>query len=140
MLVASGRQVIWTKVMAGALVLNIVLNLILINYCQARFANGAVGAAISVAVTEGLMSVAGIWVLPALLNRASFLRFGRAFLACVLMAAAVLAVRTLGLPAQIVAGILVFSALAVPMRVVAVAEMMDLYLAVRRRRAASAPV
>jgi len=138
-LVASSRQVVWTKVMAGALVVNVLLNLVLINYCQARFANGAIGAAISVVVTEGLMSVAGVLILRDLLNRASFLRLGRATLATILMAAVVVSVRALGLPVQILAGIVVFPALAVALRAIAVEEIRDVYVAVRRRRAVGVP-
>ena len=136
---ASSRQVIWTKVMAGALMFNVLLNLVLINYCQARFANGAIGAAISVVVTEGLMSVAGVLILRDLLNRASFLRLGRATLATILMAAVVVSVRALGLPVQILAGIVVFPALAVALRAIAVEEIRDVYVAVRRRRAVGVP-
>src|SRR5437660_1420544 len=135
----SSRQVTWTKVMAGALVVNVLLNLVLINYCQARFANGAIGAAISVVVTEGLMSVAGVLILRDLLNRASFLRLGRATLATIVMAAVVVSVRTLGLPVQILAGIVVFPTLAVALRAIAVEEIRDVYVAVRRRRAVGVP-
>ncbi len=138
-LVAGSRQLVWTKVMAGALVVNVLLNLVLINYCQAHFGNGAIGAAISVVVTEGLMSVAGLFILPALLSRASLLRLGRAALATMLMAAAVMAVRTLGLPAQLLAGVVVFSVSAIAFRAIGVDEIRDLYSAVRRRRSASAP-
>jgi len=137
-LVASSRQVIWTKVMAGALVVNIALNVVLINYFQARSANGAIGAAISVVVTEGLMSVAGVLILPGLLNRASFLRLGRAVMATLLMAGAVLAVARFGLPVQIGAGLVVFAAFAVVLRVVALSEMRLVYSAVRRRGTAKA--
>jgi O-antigen/teichoic acid export membrane protein len=136
-LVASSRQLIWTKVMAGALVVNVLLNLVLINYFQARLGNGAIGAAISVVVTEGLMSIAGVFILRDLLNRASFLRLGRATVATILMAAAVLAVGPFGLHVQVLAGIIVFSALAIPLRVIRVGEIRDLYSALRRRRAAS---
>ena len=137
-LVASSRQIIWTKVMAGALVVNVALNLVLINYFQARSGNGAIGAAISVVVTEGLMSIAGVLILPGLLNQASFLRLGRAALATIVMAAGVLAVRTLGLPVQVLAGIAMFSLFAIVLRAVAVDEIRNLYSAVRRRRSASA--
>lgn len=136
-LVASSRQLIWTKVMAGALVVNVLLNLVLINYFQARLGNGAIGAAISVVVTEGLMSIAGVAILRDLLNRASFLRLGRATVATTLMAAAVLSVGAFGLHVQVLAGIVVFSAVAIPLRVITVGEVRDLYAAMRRRRAAS---
>src|SRR5207245_7506638 len=59
-LVASSRQVTWTKVMVGALAINVVLNVLLINFFQSRTGNGAIGAATSLVVTEGLMSIAGV--------------------------------------------------------------------------------
>lgn len=138
-LVASSRQLVWTKVMAAALVVNVVVNLALIDYFQARLANGAIGAAISVVVTEGLMSIAGVVILPALLNRASYLRLGRAALATTVMAVTLVAVRALGLPVQVLAGMAVFTVLAIALRVIAVEEIRDLYSAVRRRRAARVP-
>jgi O-antigen/teichoic acid export membrane protein len=138
-LVAAGRQLTWTKVMAGALVLNVLLNAVLINYTQAKFGNGAIGAAMSVVVTEGLMSVAGGIILPGLLGRGSYLRLGRAALATILMAAAVVAARTYGLPVQVVAGIVVFSVSAIAFRAIAVDEISGLYSAVRRRRPVSVP-
>jgi O-antigen/teichoic acid export membrane protein len=136
-LVASSRQIIWTKVMAAALVINVVLNLVLINFFQARAGNGAIGSAIAFVVTEGLMSVAALIILPALLNQSSLIRFARAGAATVLMAAAVWAVHTLGLPAEISVGLVGFAGLAILLRAVRVSEVRDLYIAVRRRRAAS---
>lgn len=138
-LVASSRQLIWTKVMAAALVLNVVLSLVFINYCQNRFGNGAIGAALAFDVTEGLMSIVAVIILPTLLNRASVMRLLRAVAATSLMGAGVWAVRTYGLPAEIVAGVVIFCALAVLLRAVAISEVRDLYAAVRRRSAASAP-
>jgi len=84
------------------------------------------------------MSIAGVLILPGLLNQASFLRLGRAALATIVMAAGVLAVRTLGLPVQVLAGIAMFSLFAIVLRAVAVDEIRNLYSAVRRRRSASA--
>jgi O-antigen/teichoic acid export membrane protein len=133
-LVASSRQITWTKVMVGALAINVVLNLLLINFFQSRTGNGAIGAATSLVVTEGLMSLAGVVILPQLLNQASFLRLARAVLATALMAAAVVAVRKVGLPAQILAGLFAFSALAILLRVIAVGEIRELYSAIARKR------
>src|SRR6202022_4696648 len=46
-LVAMNRQITWTKVLAGATVVNIALNLMLIPFFQGRVQNGAIGAALS---------------------------------------------------------------------------------------------
>jgi O-antigen/teichoic acid export membrane protein len=138
-LVASSRQVIWTKVMAGALFVNVTLTLILIEYFQSRVGNGAIGAAVAFLVTEGLMSVVAVIILPALLNQSSVVRLLRAAGATLLMAAGVWAVRTMGLPAEIVVGATTFGALAILLRVVALREIRDLYSAVRTRGAVSTP-
>lgn len=63
-LMATGREVAWTKVMAAACVLNPLLNLALIHYYQQYHQNGAFGAAWAMLLTEGLMAVAGIALLP----------------------------------------------------------------------------
>ncbi len=63
-LIATGRQGAWTKVMAAAAVLNPLMNLVLINYYQQRHQNGAYGAAWALLLTEGLMAVVGIVLLP----------------------------------------------------------------------------
>jgi O-antigen/teichoic acid export membrane protein len=63
-LVATGRQVAWTKVMAGACVVNPLLNLGLITYYQQVHGNGAFGAAWALLLTEGAMAVLGIVLLP----------------------------------------------------------------------------
>jgi O-antigen/teichoic acid export membrane protein len=137
-LVASSRQAIWTKVLAACLAINIVVNLVLINYCQSRFGNGAIGAALALVLTEAIMSVAGVVILPHLFDRRALLRLGRAAAATALMAAGVLASRPLGLAAEVVVGVAVFAALALPLRVVNAGEMRNLYAAVARRRRARA--
>lgn len=136
-LVAASRQVIWTKVLAGALVVNVAANAVLINYTQSRFGNGAIGAAASVVLTESLMSVAGLVILPRLLNRASFLRLGRALLATLLMGVAVVSFERFGLALEFVAGALTFAVLAIALRAIRIDEITGLHAAVRRRRSAA---
>jgi PST family polysaccharide transporter len=51
-LVAAQRQKAWTWVMAGATVVNPLLNLALIPATEARYDNGAIGAAVSLLLTE----------------------------------------------------------------------------------------
>lgn len=137
-LVASSRQAIWTKVLAACLAVNVVVNLALINYCQARFGNGALGAAAAVVLTEAIMSVAGVVILPQLFDRTSVLRLARAAVATALMAGGVVAARPLGLAAEIAVGVVLFAAAALPLRVVSVGELRGLFSAVARRRARGA--
>ncbi|HKV83778.1 MAG TPA: flippase, partial [Ktedonobacterales bacterium] len=63
-LVATDRQIAWTKVMAAACVLNPLLNFFLIGYFQRTTGNGGFGAAIALFTTETLMTVAGVLLLP----------------------------------------------------------------------------
>jgi O-antigen/teichoic acid export membrane protein len=63
-LVATERQVVWTKVMAAACIVNPLINLVLISFYQRQHGNGAFGAALALLLTEGLMTVAGIVLLP----------------------------------------------------------------------------
>lgn len=63
-LVAAERQVMWTKVMAAACVVNPLMNFVLINYYQQTHGNGAFGAAWALLLSEGMMTVAGIAILP----------------------------------------------------------------------------
>lgn len=63
-LVATDRQIAWTKVMAAACVLNPLLNYFLIGYFQRTTGNGGFGAAIALLTTEMLMTVAGVLLLP----------------------------------------------------------------------------
>jgi O-antigen/teichoic acid export membrane protein len=58
-LVAAKRQVWWTCVMAGATIVNPLFNFALIRYTDARYDNGAIGAAASLFLTEALIVVVG---------------------------------------------------------------------------------
>ncbi|HEY7123956.1 MAG TPA: flippase [Ktedonobacterales bacterium] len=63
-LVAADRQIAWTKVMAAACVLNPAINFVLINFYQRTHGNGAFGAGLALLITEALMTIAGIALLP----------------------------------------------------------------------------
>jgi O-antigen/teichoic acid export membrane protein len=58
-LIAMNRQVVWTWVMAGTVVVNPLFNLVLIPSTQDRYGNGAIGAAISLLLTELICIGAG---------------------------------------------------------------------------------
>ncbi len=63
-LVAADRQVAWTKVMAGACVLNPIINFVLITFYQNTHGNGAFGAALALLATEALMTIIAVALLP----------------------------------------------------------------------------
>lgn len=64
-LISVDRQRAWTVVMAGATLLSIPLDLLLIPWSQNRFGNGAIGGPLAFIITETVMIVAGIVLLPA---------------------------------------------------------------------------
>jgi O-antigen/teichoic acid export membrane protein len=81
-LVAAKRQVQWTWVMAGATVINPLLNYALITVTDDRYGNGALGAAIALLLTEILVvSVGFVVVGSTVLNRPAMQRCARAALA-----------------------------------------------------------
>jgi O-antigen/teichoic acid export membrane protein len=124
-LVASDKQVVWTKVMLAAALLNPALNLVLIPYFQSRMLNGAIGTAVSLLVTEVLMVILGIIVIRRFLDRATLHRLVRACLATLGMAAVVSAASRSGLLMQIVLGFTSFAALGVALRVANAKELRD---------------
>lgn len=90
LLVVVGRQGAWTKVMAAACVLNPLMNLVLISYYQQYHQNGAFGAAWAMLLTEGLMAVVGIVLLPrGILSWSNVVSFVKSASAAGLMALAI---------------------------------------------------
>ena len=58
-LIAAKRQAAWSYVMVAAAVINPLMNLILIPATESRYHNGAIGAAISLLLTEAPMTIVG---------------------------------------------------------------------------------
>jgi len=132
-LVASNRQLMWTKVMVGATVVNVVANIGLVAFFQSRFGNGAQGAAVAMILTEALMTAAGLVLLPQLLNLGSVQRLLRAVAATTIMAALVWSVRGSGLVAELLVGCATFGTVGLLLRLVSRDELGDLWSAVGRR-------
>lgn len=108
-LVVTERQVIWTKVMAAACVINPLINLVSINFYQRVHGNGAFGAAWALLVTEGLMTIFGITILPRrILGWSNVVSMGKSCSAAGLMALAVWYTRDLFLPIPIATGAVVY--------------------------------
>jgi O-antigen/teichoic acid export membrane protein len=117
-LVAAGRQVVWTRVMIGASIVNPLLNLVAIQLTQSRLGNGAIGAAISLLATEVGIAVVSLFViLRGVLTLGLAWRTIRALVAALAMAGIVVVATPIGLAGQIAIGVAVFTALAVVMRV-----------------------
>lgn len=132
-LVARHQQMLWTKAMALACVVNPVLNLALIPYFQSHNGNGAIGAAISLLVTELVLTAIGVTVVRRVFNREFFIRIGRAALASAGMGLAVLAARRFGLTPAILVGLIVYPTLAITLRVLTRQELDQLVSMVRYR-------
>lgn len=64
-LISTDRQNAWTIVMAVTAVITIPLDFIFVPWCQQQFGNGAMGGALSFILTELVMNVVGVMLLPA---------------------------------------------------------------------------
>ena len=120
---AAKRQVIWTYLTAGAAVFNPLLNLILIPATQHRYGNGAIGASVSLLVTESLMDVIGVFIVGRhIFDRASVRRSGLVVLATGAMCGVSYAATPLGWPASVAAGVATLAALTIVLRIATDAE------------------
>ena len=125
-LIARRQQMLWTKAMALACVINPLMNLALIPYFQNTRGNGAIGAAISLLVTELVLMIIGLVVIRGAFNRPFFDRVRRAGLATAGMGVAVLAARTFGLAPAILAGLIVYPILAISLQILSRQELAQL--------------
>jgi O-antigen/teichoic acid export membrane protein len=117
-LIAAKRQVIWTWVMAGATVVNPVINLVLIPVTQHQFGNGAIGAAISLLLTELLIVGVGLTVTGGgVLGRDGARRCGLAAATSLAMCGAAFAARPLGTVPSLSAAAVTFVVLAAVLRI-----------------------
>lgn len=119
-LIATDKQVQWTWVMGAMCALNLLVNLVLIPYFHRHYGNAALGAALSLLVTDTATGVAAIVLLPAAVRpaiRASMRAMFASAAATVIMAAAVWPLRDRFLPLPIVVGAAVFVIVALPLRV-----------------------
>jgi O-antigen/teichoic acid export membrane protein len=117
-LVAEQRQRVWTWVMLGATIVNPLCNLVLIRATQARWHNGAIGAAASLLVTELLIVAVGIAVVGRhVIGAHSLWRLARVTLAAAAMAGVMYVLLPFGFVAAAVVGGLVFVGVVVALRV-----------------------
>lgn len=135
LLVAMGRQKVWTKVVAGATVINPVFNFFAIRACQDRYGNGAIGAAASLIATELVMAGASCWVLRDFIVRSSIVRALRALAAALVMGALVYEAEPFGLAVQLGLGVVVFTVAALVLKVPTAGELGMARAALRTARA-----
>lgn len=117
-LVASGKQMVWTRIIIGASIVNPLLNLGAIRFFQAHHENGAIGAASSLLVTETLIAVLTlVFVTRGIVTLQALRRPARSMVAALAMAGAVHTIQAWGLFAQIMVGIVLYVGLAVVLKV-----------------------
>ena len=117
LLAAVDRQTAWVTIQAVALPAKVLLDFTLVWSCQHVFENGAVGAAISIAVSEAVIAVVGMRLLPKGALRPADAGYGaRVVLAAVTMAAGVWLVRDVSLFVAILVGVAVYIGLVAVMR------------------------
>jgi O-antigen/teichoic acid export membrane protein len=132
-LVAAKRQIAWTWVMAGATVLNPLLNAVLIPATQQRYDNGAIGAGVSLLLTEiAIVSVGFVLVGSAVFDRPLLRRVVLTALASAAMCLVAWATRPVGEIASLALGAATLAILATPLRLVTPDELALARRTVRR--------
>jgi O-antigen/teichoic acid export membrane protein len=137
LMIARNQQMVWTKMMALASLINPALNLVLIPYFQHTQGNGAIGASIAMVITEVVLAVIGYVLVRDTFTRNSVVRVLRAALATALMAGVVTFALRAGLVAGIVSGMISFPLFAGLLGVLSAAErhqLWDLLGAIAPRR------
>jgi O-antigen/teichoic acid export membrane protein len=118
-LIAEKRQSMWTTVMICAAVLNPLLNLVLIPLTEHRYHNGAIGAAISLVLTELALSGVALFVVGRHVFEARMVkRCALMGLLSALMVAVAQLARPLGSVPSVVVGFTTFGVLVVLLRVI----------------------
>lgn len=136
-LLASRRQSLWTPVMGGAAVVNLLLNLVLIPATDHRYHNGAIGAAISLVITELVMNAVGFIIIGRhVLDRSAAKRCVLAIVASAGMWAVSDVTGRFGTPVSLASGVATFLVLATVLRIVTPQERayVESKLALLRRR------
>jgi O-antigen/teichoic acid export membrane protein len=134
-LIASEKQRAWTAVGIAAAVLNPAINLVAIPYTQARFGNGAIGAAAVTSLTELFMMLMGIRLLPTgTLDRSTLLGAARVALACVPLAAVAWLARGEHLIVPVFCGAGVYGAACLLTRAVTLQDLREIRRHLGRRR------
>ena len=119
-MIAAGRQAIWTRVMALACVVNPVANLFLIPYYQRTHGNGAIGAAIAMVITEAVLATVSVALVRQAFDLHSVIRLAKALVATGVMAGVVFVTSRGGFVSSILAtaaGVVAFVAASAVLRV-----------------------
>lgn len=117
-LVATDRTNAWTIAMIAGIVLAFPLNFVLIPWTQQMFQNGAIGGALRLFVTEFLMAIFALWMLPrGTLTRQSADTAARIFAAGGAMVTACWFVRDMFIAVPVLVGIATYTVMILVLRV-----------------------
>jgi O-antigen/teichoic acid export membrane protein len=125
-LVAADRQLAWTGVMGACCVVNPVINVALIALFERVYHNGALGASYALLITDTLVGVAAVALLPRdVLGKMGVIlpRLGRAVLASGIMGTAVFFLKDKFVLIPLVAGVAAFIGAALVLRVFTPADL-----------------
>ena len=135
-LIAEKRQSVWAKVMTGAAVFNPLVNLVLIPVTEHRYQNGAIGAAISLVLTELLMDGVGLLLVGRhVFDRRMVKRCALMCFASTGMVAAALISRPFGTVTSFVTGFTTLGGLVLILRIVSPEEVALARLGIARVQA-----
>jgi O-antigen/teichoic acid export membrane protein len=113
-LTAMDKQVGWTKLMVIAIFVNLGLNSLLIPYFQSTQANGGIGAAIGLLVTEIIIGIFGCRLVGRdVINFQLLVSVLKSLAAALLMGALIWPLRDAPLFVPIIAGMLIYGGLVV---------------------------
>jgi O-antigen/teichoic acid export membrane protein len=122
--IAAKRMRTWSWIMGGATIFNIAANVILIQVAQNRWANGAIGASLSLLLTELVIAAAALRVVGLdVFSRSSAFRLFRVGIACGGAVGGALASDGLGVAARLGAGTVALVVFAIVLRVVSREEL-----------------
>lgn len=108
-LTAQDKQTRWNKFMVVGLVVNIASNLLLINYFQANFDNGGIGAALSLTLAELVIISLGAWAVGRkVINRELWVNSFKSLAVSVVMGLLIWPLRDMMVLIPIGAGVLIY--------------------------------
>ena len=133
---AVDRQKIWAIALLGTLILNITMNVFLIQYFDASQGNGAIGAALATLLSELVMVVVGVTIMPkGVMDRSTVLTFAKIGVAAGGMLAVGLGAKAIGMNVglMIVVTAVAYGALVVATRLVSADDIRFLKELVRNK-------
>jgi O-antigen/teichoic acid export membrane protein len=116
-MIARKQQMVWTKMMVLASVINPLLNLLLIPYFQRTQGNGAIGASVAMVITEVVLAVIGLWLVRGAFVRKSAVRMFKGAIATVVMGIVVVLALHVDLLLAVASGMVSFAAAALLLRI-----------------------